>query len=185
MNKIIKGSIAGAAGIALLLGGAGTFALWNDSVGVNAGTITAGTLTTATSGTWTDTTTATATAITNPQAVVFAPGTKVTYTGTVTVTATGTHLAGNVTFNATSITAKTPVTAANTALAAALTSGTTLVVKKAGTTVTGTTPFAEGTTTLDVVLTIAMPAGSTVDNAAKLGAADLSAITFTALQVAP
>ena len=29
MNKLVKGSIAGAAGIALLLGGAGTFALWN------------------------------------------------------------------------------------------------------------------------------------------------------------
>ncbi|KQX05306.1 MULTISPECIES: alternate-type signal peptide domain-containing protein [unclassified Leifsonia] len=183
MNKIIKGSIAGAAGIALLLGGAGTFALWNDSTGVNAGTITAGTLTTATSGAWTDTTTATATSIANPQAVVFAPGTKVTYTGTVTVTATGTHLAGNVSFNSTSITAKTPVTPANTALAAALVP--TLVVKKAGTTVTGTTAFAEGTTTLDVVLTITLPAGTGVDNTAKLGAADLSAITFTALQVAP
>ena len=29
MNKLVKGSIAGAAGIALLLGGAGTLALWN------------------------------------------------------------------------------------------------------------------------------------------------------------
>jgi alternate signal-mediated exported protein len=29
MNKLIKGAVAGAAGITLLLGGAGTFALWN------------------------------------------------------------------------------------------------------------------------------------------------------------
>jgi alternate signal-mediated exported protein len=31
MNKLLKGSIAGAAGLALLLGGAGTLALWNDA----------------------------------------------------------------------------------------------------------------------------------------------------------
>ncbi|WP_344791581.1 alternate-type signal peptide domain-containing protein [Gryllotalpicola daejeonensis] len=30
MNRLFKGAIAGAAGVALLLGGAGTFALWND-----------------------------------------------------------------------------------------------------------------------------------------------------------
>src|SRR4051812_18144491 len=39
MNKIVKGSIAGAAGLALLLGGAGTFALWNTSTTVSAQTI--------------------------------------------------------------------------------------------------------------------------------------------------
>ncbi|KFF58789.1 hypothetical protein JF66_16025 [Cryobacterium sp. MLB-32] len=44
MNKLIKGSIAGAAGIALLLGGAGTFALWNDSAAVAGGTVVAGEL---------------------------------------------------------------------------------------------------------------------------------------------
>lgn len=37
-NKLVKGTIAAAAGVALLLGGAGTFALWNDSrdIGVSA-----------------------------------------------------------------------------------------------------------------------------------------------------
>jgi len=34
MNKLFKGAIAGAAGVALLLGGAGTFALWNDAADV-------------------------------------------------------------------------------------------------------------------------------------------------------
>ena len=56
MNKLTKGAIATAAGIALLMGGAGTFALWNDSVGVNGGTVQTGTLdidTTGT-GTWKD-----------------------------------------------------------------------------------------------------------------------------------
>ena len=31
MNKLVKGSIAGAAGIILLMGGAGSLAYWNDS----------------------------------------------------------------------------------------------------------------------------------------------------------
>src|SRR5690554_2199545 len=44
MNKLLKGSIAGAAGIALLLGGAGTLALWNDTETIAGGAITAGEL---------------------------------------------------------------------------------------------------------------------------------------------
>jgi alternate signal-mediated exported protein len=44
MNKLLKGSIAGAAGIVLLLGGAGTFAVWNAADTVEAGTVTAGNL---------------------------------------------------------------------------------------------------------------------------------------------
>ena len=31
-NKMIKGSVAGATGIVLLMGGFGTYALWSDSV---------------------------------------------------------------------------------------------------------------------------------------------------------
>jgi alternate signal-mediated exported protein len=34
MNRLFKGAVAGAAGVALLLGGAGTFALWNDAIGI-------------------------------------------------------------------------------------------------------------------------------------------------------
>ena len=44
MNKTFSGSIAGAAGIALLLGGAGTFAQWNSSAAVAGTSITAGVL---------------------------------------------------------------------------------------------------------------------------------------------
>ena len=44
MNKLLKGSIAGAAGIALLLGGAGTFALWNDTAAASGGTVQSGNL---------------------------------------------------------------------------------------------------------------------------------------------
>ncbi|WP_104083128.1 alternate-type signal peptide domain-containing protein [Cryobacterium sp. Y11] len=55
MNKLLTGSIAGAAGIALLLGGAGTFALWNSEASIVGGTINAGTLTVAAGdGVWAD-----------------------------------------------------------------------------------------------------------------------------------
>jgi alternate signal-mediated exported protein len=42
MNRYAKGAIAAAAGAVLLLGGAGTFALWNDSTTVDAGSVTSG-----------------------------------------------------------------------------------------------------------------------------------------------
>jgi alternate signal-mediated exported protein len=45
MNKLLVGSLAGAAGFALLLGGAGTFALWNDNATANLGEVTTGSLT--------------------------------------------------------------------------------------------------------------------------------------------
>ena len=52
---MIKGFIAGAAVVALLLGGSGTFALWNDTAAVAGADITAGTLTVeAGEGVWTD-----------------------------------------------------------------------------------------------------------------------------------
>ena len=46
MNKLIKGAVTGAAGIALLLGGAGTFAAWNDSTsfGAEGNSVSTGTL---------------------------------------------------------------------------------------------------------------------------------------------
>lgn len=103
MNKLLKGSIAGAAGIALLLGGAGTLAYWNDSTDLdNAGTITAGKLDivpaaagTPEAGKWTaeynGSTPAplTGTALTNFKIV---PGNKLVYTETLTVEAVGTNL---------------------------------------------------------------------------------------------
>jgi alternate signal-mediated exported protein len=44
MNKLTKGAIAGAAGVALLLGGGGTFALWSSSQTVVAGPVRSGAL---------------------------------------------------------------------------------------------------------------------------------------------
>ncbi|GAB3812686.1 hypothetical protein GCM10028820_06160 [Tessaracoccus terricola] len=53
MNKMIKGAAVAGLGVALLLGGAGTLAVWNDAAESNAGAIVAGDLeVTAGSGQW-------------------------------------------------------------------------------------------------------------------------------------
>lgn len=44
MNKLVKGSVAAAAGIVLLMGGAGSLALWNDSADLTGGSIDTGEL---------------------------------------------------------------------------------------------------------------------------------------------
>ncbi|GAA2015813.1 alternate-type signal peptide domain-containing protein [Microbacterium ulmi] len=98
MNKFVKGAIASAAGGALLLGGAGTFALWNDTLpGQDAGVITAGTLQftdpQSVTGKWWDV---------SPDAreeeelvignFVMVPGDVLEYRGNVELTATGNNL---------------------------------------------------------------------------------------------
>ena len=60
MNKIFTGIIAAAAGTTLLLGGAGSFALWNSTSSVQAGTVNAGTLALAGANTYDGTTTVSA-----------------------------------------------------------------------------------------------------------------------------
>ncbi|WP_167139200.1 alternate-type signal peptide domain-containing protein [Diaminobutyricimonas sp. TR449] len=82
MNKLVKGSIAGAAGIALLLGGASTFALWNANATVAVGSIEAGTLAlkSNTDGGWTKDITA------------WVPGDSDTYTETFVINAVGDNL---------------------------------------------------------------------------------------------
>ena len=87
MNKLTKAAIAGAAGIALLLGGAGSLAYWNSSATIGASTINAGTLTIAASGAATTTYTVGGGAVS-----LIVPGDSVTVTQTVTVSATGDHL---------------------------------------------------------------------------------------------
>jgi spore coat-associated protein N len=93
MNKATKGALAaGAAGI-LLLGGAGTFALWEDSASITAGTVSTGELELDLgTGTWAQTATP-ATPI-NINTFKIVPGDSLTYTTSVTATATGDNLTG-------------------------------------------------------------------------------------------
>jgi alternate signal-mediated exported protein len=100
MNKFTKASIATGAGIVLLLGGAGTFAYWNDAETLAPGEITSGVLTidqaTTGAGTWTDTKGTLATtddvAIGTIGDFRIVPGDKLIYTKSLVVTATGDNL---------------------------------------------------------------------------------------------
>jgi alternate signal-mediated exported protein len=94
MNKLTKGAIAGAAGIALLLGGAGTFALWNSTIGVAGGAIATGTLAfgTSTGATWRDDSLGATTTTFDPSTQKIVPGDVVTLTQNISINATGKNL---------------------------------------------------------------------------------------------
>jgi len=113
MNKLVKGSIAGAAGIALLLGGAGTFALWNDSVTLANQSVSTGELDIelgAAAATWTDISTKTSgtpavttssvigTTTFNPTNHKLVPGDTVTYSKSVTIKASGKNIAAKLAY---------------------------------------------------------------------------------------
>ncbi|MCU1583867.1 MAG: hypothetical protein JWM49_423 [Microbacteriaceae bacterium] len=202
MNKLVKGAIAGAAGIALLLGGAGTFALWNSSANVNGGTIVAGNLHlgTATTGSWTvahigtNGTYGTAVTVTDLSKFKASPGDQLTYTSEVPVTATGDNLVAAVSLSPGSIVA-TPTSATHTKvpaddeLARFLTANTTVSMTGSG--ITGTAPNyvltagsgAGISTTATVTATITFASGAAgAENTAMLGSVDLSGMSLTVTQ---
>jgi len=195
MNKLVKGAVATAVGAALLMGGAGTFAYWNDSVGVNGGTIVAGNLAvtdaTPTDGVWTvqKDGTGTAATVANIAAFVASPGDKFTYTKNVKITATGNNLVATLALTPGSIAAVTPATAANTALANYLTSTSTIAATGTGIsagTVAGTynvTAGAAGVSARDVTVTVVInfPKSTTAgfENNTKLGSVNLSGLAVT------
>ena len=178
MNKILTGAVAGAAGVALLLGGAGTFALWNTTAVVNSGSIASGTLNLVAGATsWRDIspdkTAATISAIGSFKIV---PGDKLELTQVITVNATGNNLAATLSVDDASITG---------ALKSSLTP---IVVTATGTGVTaGTvantfavTPQATATT-VTVKVIIELP--STVSGAtAQAQSLDLSVLGFKLAQ---
>jgi alternate signal-mediated exported protein len=153
MNKLTKAAIAGAAGIALLLGGAGSLALWNASDDVDAGAITTGTLTlTAEDGTW------------NSAPTTWVPGDSYTYTTSVTVIASGDNIHGTLSVDPASITGSADLIAdldVTLAVTGALPSGVT--ANPAGP-LAGTYDIATaGTYVLPVTVTIAFDSGSDND----------------------
>jgi alternate signal-mediated exported protein len=168
MNKLVKGSIAGAAGVALLLGGAGTLALWNDSASINAGTVASGVLDVANdaAGSW------------SPSLSLIVPGDTIVYTDALEVTATGDNLKATVTTNIGSIT--------NNITGAVVTSDITVtdslgdeVVPVLGEYTLNT---GDGSYTVDVVLTVEFPetvSGQTGQDRST----DFSDITVSVTQV--
>jgi alternate signal-mediated exported protein len=108
MRKTTKGAIAVGAGVALLLGGAGTLAAWNVSQNIAAtGNVNTGNLnlTTTTPGTWAWGDVATCsipgTAIADITTVKIVPGDCVIYSQDIVVTATGDNLKAEATITGT------------------------------------------------------------------------------------
>jgi alternate signal-mediated exported protein len=200
MNKLVKGSIAGAAGIALLLGGAGTFALWNDSVGTAASSVSTGELdidTTTAEGTWADVSTKTVSGVTSPSILNGAtftpashklvPGDTITYTKSVTIKATGKNLQ-----------AKLAYVPGTVAIPAALTSFVTVTVGQPAALPTGWTSASDsnggwiitpaaagGTATFNVVLTVKFLDTAANQVGQNLTAVDFTNATFSLTQVRP
>jgi alternate signal-mediated exported protein len=142
MNKLVKGSIAGAAGIALLLGGAGTLALWNASADIADVSISSGTLNiAATGGTWTGSS-------------MIIPGKTATYTDTLTINATGDNLAAQLSIDPASITGDAALKGALVTKLVATGTGVTQV----GTSNVYTVTPAAGAITVNVTVTVTLPA---------------------------
>lgn len=167
MNKLTKAAIAGAAAIALLLGGAGSLALWNDSTGISAANITSGTLTVTepSAGTWT-----------TAAPALWVPGDSAVYTTTLTIGATGDNLEALLSVNPGSIGTGDLANALefDIAIAAPLPAGVT-----AGATA-GTyeiTDAANGAS-LAVTVTVNFPANSVTGEDAQNETVDLSGMNF-------
>lgn len=166
MNKLTKAAIAGAAGIALLLGGAGSLALWNDSTSISAVDITSGTLTideVASAGSWT-----------SPAPTLWVPGDSAEYTTQLEIGATGDNLKALLSVNPGSITGDLA-----TALEFEITVSGAVPGVTAGTTA-GTyeiTDAADGQT-LDVTVTVTFPALSVSGTTAQNQTVDLSGLNF-------
>ncbi|MER2137742.1 MAG: alternate-type signal peptide domain-containing protein [Arthrobacter sp.] len=97
MNKMAKGALATGVGVALLLGGGGTLAVWNQTANASAGTIASGDLKLAAgTGTWTSNMTQ---GTVNVSSYKMVPGEKLTYAQDLTVTLDGDRINANLTVN--------------------------------------------------------------------------------------
>jgi alternate signal-mediated exported protein len=172
MNKLVKGAVAGAAGIALLIGGAGTFALWNSTATVSAGSISAGTLslTANADGVWKN-----GTNPIDPATYKMIPGTTLVFTQTLAINATGDGLTAGLTSSG--MTGSGALDAAVTkTLAITSTSSNVTVAGNTITVVSAATPA-----TVKVTYTVTLPSGATTGQGGTL---NLSALTFTLAQTA-
>ena len=187
MNKLMKGAIAAAVGVGLIMGGSGTLASWNASAAAgSAQIVTAGQLavTSAGAGVWTNSHNV---AIT-PSSYAVAPGETLTYTQSFAVAAGGDNLYLTVTSAPGALVAGTG--SASAALLAQLTKTPSFTVTGNSIALTGVTPgvykVAAGTTasTVVITMTISLPFGSSVDNSAQSGSVTLGPGAVTLNQVA-
>lgn len=182
MSRIVAGTIAGAVGLVLLLGGAGTFALWNSSTGAEAGTISSGTLTlaplTGSAGAWTDTTNGRNTGTTAAN-ILMVPGNSYSYTRQFSVKATGTDLKAQLTYDEASIKGTAELIQATTRSLDVSSSAANIT--RVGSSNTFTVTPAAGTSTVTVVFSIALPQTA---ETGQNGTVDLTGLTFTLTQTA-
>jgi alternate signal-mediated exported protein len=185
MNKLTKGAIASAAGIILLMGGAGTLASWNAAGTVTGGqTISSGTLSVATptAGVWKS-----GTNVIDPTTFKIVPGDVLTFTQNFALTASGNNLLFTVAGTAGAISAVNSASTFDTQLATKLTNlG---AFSASGTNIsTSTTPGTykvtsnSGTSTVTVVETISFPYGTAGDNTTQGGNVTLGAGAVTLTQ---
>jgi alternate signal-mediated exported protein len=172
MHKPLKGAIAlGAAGL-LLLGGAGTYALWSDSVTLGGGSINAGQLDLAIAapGAWADVSTGTPVPIANIAAFRIVPGDVLTYSLSATLQAEGDNLEATLAADPASI-------SGDAALLADIDIDTDVSID--GTDVTVITDANDGDT-VDVVVTFDFDEAS--GNGTQLDALNLTAFALTVNQ---
>jgi alternate signal-mediated exported protein len=170
MNKLVKGSIAGAAGIVLLLGGAGTLAYWNDSATIaSAGTVSSGELSIAstTAGAWDG-----LPANVDIEDFLIVPGDSLEYTETFTVTASGDNLSFELGENVTDI--------VSTIDGAVVTAD--FDVTEGATAITSFTGLDAGTYTVAVSITVDFPT-SVNGTTGQLQSLDLSDAEVTVTQI--
>jgi spore coat-associated protein N len=173
MYKPLKGAIAlGAAGL-LLLGGAGTYALWSDSVTLDGGTINAGQLDLAVTspGAWADVSTGTPVAIADIDAFPVVPGDVLTYSLSATLTAEGENLEATLAADPASITGDADLLADMTI---------TTAVSTDGVAITGPITEANDGDEIDVVVTLTFAEDS--GNETQTDDLDLSAFALTVNQ---
>jgi len=198
MNKLVKGSVAAATGIVLLMGGAGSLALWNDSQAISGGTISTGELDIALSGTgaWKDVSVGAPTTTWVPATDKLVPGDTITYTQDVAVKASGKNIKATLAYTAGSVVIPAalygPDALPNTAddyVTVAI--GVTAVTPADNGTITGTGPYtltsaSDGTVEYRVVITIDFKSttpGQVGQNVA--GGINVSNAAFTLTQVRP
>jgi len=208
MNKLVKGSIAGAAGIILLMGGAGSLAYWNDSAtagpALGSNSITAGTLsvTAVNAGAWTkgfynasNVLVGSVGAVANLSTVRIVPGNRLVYTQQFNIVGTGDDLYFTIGSTAGAVNPASvnpaPTAAADAALAAQVTNTFSVSSVTGGTVIPATSANTfrvssnNGTaSTVTVTWTINFPFGATAVNTAKTGAISLSQGAITLTQVA-
>jgi alternate signal-mediated exported protein len=165
MNKLVKGSVATAVGIALLLGGSGSYALWSQSVNVNAGSVSSGklTLVSAGDGAW------------DQSIANIVPGDHLTYTEHFTVTAVGDNLSASLSSNIASITNSVTGSTATTTFAVVDS------LSNPVSPVAGVYTLGEDTYTVTATVVVDFPSAAT---GGQNGTIDLSSIAISLTQIA-